>query len=498
MGRISTHEAKLAGNILNVNWDVVDFEQFKQGLEVELEHGRMDPNTDVTDDDLIKVGKIALAHLRENPKYYTHLSNMEKQFSEASGPAPVNQNLITDKTLGVLANTLGLDLENVQPEEFRIGIVEELDKMMVYTTDGLNNEKLAKAALSAYENLQTHPNFYTNPPSQEIGHVLTGDQFAPDNFQYEELQKYVEYVINEDLSDMILKIKQFGGSAWEGAKSKFLKTTGAFKKASSSLSQRMQQLKSGIAPIVQIINQAQQESGEKLPVDQNMRIAAALPRHAAIAQAEISSEKNEVEQAIKSRTSTQQESYFRKLDTILEEAVPKQKINEALTPVTIVGFMLATMGGSVMLFKGLEKLAKKFGLEKTAKAFHSTYHVAHAIEEKVVDYVIPDRLSYLIYSKLWRRGFKLKTSPSAQKNEMLAFEVYRKNAYGSRHKVENLVYKIILGYFLVNGAIGMFKAGISLLGVAEGTATAIKAVEVATAAGAALELFEPAIEQALD
>jgi hypothetical protein len=497
MRRISTHEARLAGNIVNVNWGVVDFDEFKAGMEEELEHGTEFPSTDVTQDDLIKVAKIALAHLREDPKYY---SKLKKTFKETAmdGPAPVNQHLITDKTLDVLANTLGLDLEDVQPEEFRIGIIEELDQMMVYTADALNNEKLAKAALTAYDNLQANPTFYTNPPNQEIGHVLTGDQFAPDNFQYEELQKVVDHMINESFSDMIAKLKSFGGDAWEKVKSKFLQTTGTFKKASNTLSQKLQQLKSGIAPVIQIINQAQQESGEKLPVDQNMRIAAALPQHAQAAQSEIVSDRQEVEQAIQSRNTQQTENYFRELGTLLEEHTPKEKLNEGLTPVTIVGFMLATMGGTVMLFRGFEKLAEKFGLEKTAKAFHSAYHVAHVVEEKVVDYTIPDRLSYLIYNKLWKRGFKLKTSPTAQKSEMLTFEEYHQNAYGSRQKVENLIYKIVLAYFLINGAVGMVKAGISLLGVAEGTATAIKAVEIATAAGAALELFEPAIEQALD
>jgi len=45
----------------------VDLEQFGMGLAVELEHGSQDPATDVTHDDEIITGKIALAHLREIP-----------------------------------------------------------------------------------------------------------------------------------------------------------------------------------------------------------------------------------------------------------------------------------------------------------------------------------------------------------------------------------------------------------------------------------------------
>ncbi len=61
-----------------------DLEQFRMGLEVELEHGLRDPETNVTGDDPILTGKIALAHLREMPDYYTRLAEME---AEAEGTA---------------------------------------------------------------------------------------------------------------------------------------------------------------------------------------------------------------------------------------------------------------------------------------------------------------------------------------------------------------------------------------------------------------------------
>jgi Protein of unknown function (DUF5661) len=55
----------------------IPIEQFRMGLGVELEHGRVDPDTDVTHDDPVITGKIALAHLREIPDYYTRLAEME-------------------------------------------------------------------------------------------------------------------------------------------------------------------------------------------------------------------------------------------------------------------------------------------------------------------------------------------------------------------------------------------------------------------------------------
>ena len=78
-------EARDIGDQLNIDWSTVDLEQFRMGIEVELEHGRRDPETDVTGDDPIVTAKIALAHLREIPDYYTRLERMEK---DAEGKAP--------------------------------------------------------------------------------------------------------------------------------------------------------------------------------------------------------------------------------------------------------------------------------------------------------------------------------------------------------------------------------------------------------------------------
>ena len=61
---------------LDVTGDV-DLEQLRIGMQVELEHGRRDPITNVTDDDPLRTAKIALAHLRELPDYYTRLAVME-------------------------------------------------------------------------------------------------------------------------------------------------------------------------------------------------------------------------------------------------------------------------------------------------------------------------------------------------------------------------------------------------------------------------------------
>jgi len=74
-----TEEAKRIGEALGIDWSKFDVEQFRKGIDVELEHGLHDPNTNVTNDDPIITGKIALAHLNEFPDYYTRLEEMEEE-----------------------------------------------------------------------------------------------------------------------------------------------------------------------------------------------------------------------------------------------------------------------------------------------------------------------------------------------------------------------------------------------------------------------------------
>jgi len=80
--RFSLAETKQIGDTLGIDWVAFRVEQFQIGLEVELEHGAIDTQTNVTNDDALVTGKIALAHLNEFPDYYTRLSAMEKAADE--------------------------------------------------------------------------------------------------------------------------------------------------------------------------------------------------------------------------------------------------------------------------------------------------------------------------------------------------------------------------------------------------------------------------------
>lgn len=77
----TTEQARTAGEGIGIDWAVspFDIEQFRIGMDVELEHGTQDLETNVTDDDETVTAKIARAHLNEFPDYYTRLASMEAE-----------------------------------------------------------------------------------------------------------------------------------------------------------------------------------------------------------------------------------------------------------------------------------------------------------------------------------------------------------------------------------------------------------------------------------
>ncbi|MFA5124903.1 MAG: DUF5661 family protein [Patescibacteria group bacterium] len=85
--KFTVEKAKAVGEQLGLDWSKFDVEQFRMGMDVELEHGTVGPATNVTNDDPLMTGKIALAHLNEFADYYTRLDEMEKSADEFWGKA---------------------------------------------------------------------------------------------------------------------------------------------------------------------------------------------------------------------------------------------------------------------------------------------------------------------------------------------------------------------------------------------------------------------------
>ncbi|MFW9943585.1 MAG: DUF5661 family protein [Candidatus Sifarchaeia archaeon] len=75
----TTEEGMDIGERLGIKWDEFDVEQFRKGMDVELEHGKRNQHTNVTNNDPLMTGKIALAHLNEFPDYYDRLENLEEE-----------------------------------------------------------------------------------------------------------------------------------------------------------------------------------------------------------------------------------------------------------------------------------------------------------------------------------------------------------------------------------------------------------------------------------
>ena len=77
--RTTVEEARRVGDAIGVDWSRIDLEQFRSGMDVEFEHGSHDPQTDVTHDDPVTTGRIALAHMKESPDYDERLERMEAE-----------------------------------------------------------------------------------------------------------------------------------------------------------------------------------------------------------------------------------------------------------------------------------------------------------------------------------------------------------------------------------------------------------------------------------
>jgi len=82
MKKLNTKDAKVIGDDLDIDWDEIKLEEFTKGLSVELEHGTKYPETNVTNNDKNLTGKIAWAHLKEYPDYYTRLAKLETEAGE--------------------------------------------------------------------------------------------------------------------------------------------------------------------------------------------------------------------------------------------------------------------------------------------------------------------------------------------------------------------------------------------------------------------------------
>lgn len=64
------NDVYMVASMLNISFDKFTPEELLTGMNIELEHGLIDPKTNVTNNNILDTAKIALAHLNEYPNYY--------------------------------------------------------------------------------------------------------------------------------------------------------------------------------------------------------------------------------------------------------------------------------------------------------------------------------------------------------------------------------------------------------------------------------------------
>jgi hypothetical protein len=273
------------------------------------------------------------------------------------------------------------------------------------------------------------------------------------------------------------------------ATKKFGSVAGGWAKAVNDTLRKLERMPDEVTSLMGAIKVGMQKSGESLRLDDTLQQAKALGQMGTsgaleLVQADLEGPVHD--RAEKASASVKGEGTYRSgIYAIMLEAdlEPPQLVNEiSLTGALGVG--MATLGGSIMLFKGLAKLAGWLGAEKAAHLFHKVEHVLHGFETKAVDVVVPDRLAYVVYSILYDRDLKIGGIGKGDERRKLTLAEFRSDDTGSHSMAvtKSLIYKVILIYFAWHGIEGAVKAGASLLGFVEGAATTIKGAEIAAGA----------------
>ena len=245
--------------------------------------------------------------------------------------------------------------------------------------------------------------------------------------------------------------------------------------------------------LIGAIKKGMKESGESLKLDDTLKSAKKFGTTNFVKEAEIDFQnlKDNAAKLVNAKTES-----LLKINAmlIIEESTTKNSLlNESL--VGLAGVGLAVMGFLPMLFAGLKHIATWLKCPNIAEHMEKAEHFFHKIEEDVIDFIVPDKFSYKVYLALQATPFSSGLKLSAG-NEIISFEdytsdkakAYEKPGKESKHprsvrsKVDGLIYKGLLVFFLWEGIQGVLHSGASLLGVVEGSASAVKGVELAKAA----------------
>lgn len=78
---ISLDQARRVGEAMHLDWEQVDLEEFRQGLMGDCKED-IDTETGLAYQDLLRTGKVVLAHMQEFPDYHFRLAKLEAEVDE--------------------------------------------------------------------------------------------------------------------------------------------------------------------------------------------------------------------------------------------------------------------------------------------------------------------------------------------------------------------------------------------------------------------------------
>jgi len=222
---VTKDEAKKIGDSIGVVWDKVDLEQLRRGMEVEYEHGTVYPSTNVTDDDPVVTAKIALAHIREIPDYYTWLDKMEEEGKKANEKKASDKKEKKEETSEELSDKITKFFkDNPNPSDDMVhGLAQELgidkhkfeEEIYSLLTELVKDKTINEEGFSKYP--QTTSLGISKALTKRLGNILGIDfkKFSLDEFRYgiiDELSlmevNTMDNITNENLAKAAFRAKE--------------------------------------------------------------------------------------------------------------------------------------------------------------------------------------------------------------------------------------------------------------------------------------------------
>jgi len=282
----------------------------------------------------------------------------------------------------------------------------------------------------------------------------------------------------DDVKDGAIKLRKLTTNKFGNAISKWV---GPLKKLLAEHDSQKSNIDQGFG----LIKDAMSKSGESFHMDKVLIAAKKLSQMSSddainIVQEELKTGPHELAQKLQAEK--KESVYMAGCYSVLAEHNTLEgieQLNESLGVTTVAGLILGGFGGLHLLFNGLSKLASFLHMKKSAEMFGHWSHILHHTEEAILDKVVPNKLAYFFYKIARTASSKIVPFVIPKRRTPFKYKEFVDNKE-IRMQVKKAMYKLLLAWLLFHGITGAVKAGMSIMGIAEGTASAVKGVEIAT------------------